>query len=181
MKRMDRSVSTPPLKLPEGARIVVPVDAVLPPSIRQMDGVSRGDPSVNCSRVLRWDPAIPLRLELVPAGFNFLHKWHAAAPLFDYNTLAFQHGTLEERQRTMAVIADLRVPLYETRALFLRQCPEVDALLEAWVTECDHLGAREASPEDDQHMRLAFHRALWKVPQLLMLPLPTTWIEGKQA
>jgi hypothetical protein len=171
MKRQDRSVSAPPLKLPDGARIVVPVDAVLPPSIRHMDGVSRGDPSVSCSHILRWDPAVPLRLELVPAGFNFLHKWHVAAPLYDYNTLAFQHGTLEERKRTMAVITDLRVPLCETRALFLRQCPEVDALLEAWEHE-------RAGGADE---RLAFHRALWQVPGLLMLPLPITWIEGKQA
>jgi hypothetical protein len=71
----------------------------------------------------------------------------------------------------MGVIADLRVPLYETRTLFLRQCPEIDALLKAWE--------REGSDGADE--RLAFHRALWQVPQLLMLPLPITWIEGKQA
>lgn len=164
--------SQPPsvVSLPAGARICVPVDAILQPPLRTMDGVSRGDARAIAPKTLLWNPEVPLRLELLPAGFRFLDHWHVAAPLYDYNTLAFQHGTLEERTRTMALIGDLRVPLYETRALFLRQCPEVDALLEAWAYE----------REDGTDERLAFHRALWRVKPLI-LPLPITWIEGKQA
>lgn len=175
MKRTRPSVPThsqPPsvVSLPAGAGIRVPVDAVLPPAIRNLDGVSRGEARVFAPHTLLWNPEVPLRLELLSAGFRFLDHWHVAAPLYDYNTLAFQHGTLEERKRTMAVIGDLRVPLYETRALFVRQCPEVDALLDAWTHE----------RKDDADERLAFHRALWRVKPLI-LPLPITWIEGKQA
>jgi hypothetical protein len=130
---------------------------------------TQGDPRVIHPRTLLLDPAVRLRRELIPVGLSFLHIWHIAAPLYDYNTLAFQHGTLEERQKTAEQIRDLRVPLYETRALFLRQCAETDALLAAWARE------REGGGDE----RLAFHRALWEVKPLI-LPLPITWIEGKQ-
>lgn len=149
------------------AAVAEPKPFTLPADAGIVD-VSQGDPRVSHARTLWLDPAVRLRRELIPAGLNFLHHWHIAAPLYDYNALAFQHGTLEERQKTAARIHDLRVPLYETRALFLRQCPEVDALLAAWTRE------REGGADE----RLAFHRALWETKPL-MLPLPTTWIEGK--
>lgn len=161
------------LTIPDDAGLVLPAGQELPTSWAQRvggDWTSSGDPRAFYPRTLLWDPAAPLRLELVPVGFNFLHHWHVAAPLYDYNTLAFQHGTLDERQRTAEAVYDLRVPLYETRALFVRQCAETDALLDAW--------ARERQGDADE--RLAFHRALWEVKPLI-LPLPITWIEGKHA
>lgn len=172
--RARRAAEAPrPLRIPDGAGIHLLGGAGVPASIGHLEAgkqTSQGDLRVPYSHTLLWDPAIPLRLELVPAGFNFLHYWHVAAPLFDYNSLGFQHGTLEERMATAERIRDLRVPLYETRALFVRQCPEVDELLEAW--------ARERQGDADE--RLAFHRALWEVKPLI-LPLPITWVEGKFA
>lgn len=162
------------LALPADAGLVLPAGHELPKAWAARvsgDWTSSADPRTSFyPRTLWWDPAVPLRLELVPVGFNFLHHWHVAAPLYDYNTLAFQHGTIEERLATTAAIGDLRVPLYETRALFLRRCDETNALLAAWALE------REGGGDE----RLAFQRALWTVKPLI-LPLPITWIEGKHA
>ena len=84
------------------------------------------------SRFLLWDPTAELKHELILTGFNLLDTWQMAVPLLDYNVLASDVGTEQERQATEAIIHDLRVPIYDTRVMFIRQCRETRQLFEMW-------------------------------------------------
>ena len=119
-------------------------------------------------RTLLWDPSAPLKVELLPAGFHFLERWSVVAPLWDYDQLARDLGSPADRARTEAVIHDLRVPVYETRALFVRRCEETAALLAQWAAELTQGGDE----------RLAFQRAVYRVKPLI-LAVPMTWIQGR--
>lgn len=114
-------------------------------------------------RTLFLDPAIGrVPWDQVPKGFGFLDTWEAAAPIWSYETLAADVAAGAERERTEALIGDLRVPLYETGLLFVRDCEGGRALLKAWQAE-------GAEP------RLAFLRALYQVKPLF-LALPRSWL-----
>ena len=113
-------------------------------------------------RTLRWDRRAPLRVELLPTGFRLLGIWEVAVPLVDYHVLAQDIGTLNDRRRTAEVIRDLRVPVYDTRLMFLRDTPDVRKLLAYWHSAT---GNRE----------LAFLCALYVVKPLV-LALPPTWM-----
>lgn len=114
-------------------------------------------------KTLLWDVRAQVEKYLIPLGFKFLDKWQIAVPLWDYRELAEGEGTEEERERTKEVIHDLRVPLYDTRLLFVRRCPETRALLELWENE-----------SGGNMDKLSFLRVLYKVKPLI-LALPTTW------
>lgn len=115
---------------------------------------------------LRWqktlflDTTAPVRVELIPAGFSLLDRWHVAVPMYDYRKLAADEGTDIERARAQAVLHDLRVPLYDTRMVFARQCEETERLLDLWGQEGGN--------------RLGFLTALYMVKPLVRA-LPCTW------
>jgi hypothetical protein len=113
-------------------------------------------------RTLYVEPGVAVPWTLVDAGFRALDKWDAAAPLG--GVLAADIGTQAERERTAAIVRDLRVPVYACELLFARS----GELVIAWRRECD----------DGGHPRLAFLRALYQVKPLF-LALPRTWIEGQ--
>jgi hypothetical protein len=127
--------------------------------------VAGGTPSAPWQRTLIWDPACPLRLELLPIGWHLLDTWQLAVPLCDYDTLARDVGTEDDRKQTEAAVRDLRVPLYDTRLIFARQCDEVEELLAEWTGQMDRA---------DSDPRLAFLRALYKVKPFV-LALPVLW------
>lgn len=110
-----------------------------------------------------WDTRAATPRHLLGAGFSFLNKWQVAAPLWDYRELAMNEGTDEERERTKSIIRDLRVPMYDTRLVFMRRCPETRTLLEIWDGE-----------SNGKMDRLSFLRALYRVKPLT-LALPVTW------
>lgn len=84
-------------------------------------------------RFLLWDPTrAELRRELILVGFGLLRTWQLAVPLLDYETLADNVGSEQERQETAAVVHDLRVPVYDTNVIFVRSCRETRRLFELW-------------------------------------------------
>ena len=110
-----------------------------------------------------------LRTELLPTSFELLKKWEIAVPLCDFNILAESVGSDEDRELTLSVLGDLRVPLYDVRQIYARRCTAASNLLGLWQAECKKV------PEGDP--RLAFLRALYNSP-LLILALPPSWIAG---
>ena len=110
---------------------------------------------------LLWNPKLRLRGELVPVGFHLLNTWQVAAPLWDYKELACHVGTDDDRECTQDVVRDLRMPLYDTRLIFVKRCGDTKALIDTWREE----------EGDEKH---AFLRALYKVKPLI-LALPVTW------
>lgn len=83
-------------------------------------------------RFLLWDLSANLRQDLILTGFGLLTRWQMAVPLLSYDILAQDIGTDEERQTAKATIHDLRVPLYDCRILFVRQCQETKRLFDLW-------------------------------------------------
>lgn len=108
--------------------------------------------------------------ELVGAGFGFLERWDAAAPLWRYGVLAEDLGGPAERARTEAIVRDLRIPVYAPELLFVAPTEAGRALVETWRAEC-------ADGEDE---RLAFVRALYLVKPRFCA-LPCTWVRDLTA
>lgn len=135
-----------------------------------LEVVSASSELLPFDRTLIWDPEAPLRLDLIPNGFHLITRfaWQIAVPLWSYEQLARDMGSEEARAATEAIIRDLRVPVYDPRVLFFRRCPETEALLETWQEEA-------GCGSDDDGMRLAFMRALYRVKPLVCA-LPVTWV-----
>jgi hypothetical protein len=111
--------------------------------------------------------------DLIPAGMHFCERWDVAAPLWRYGVLAKDQGGPHDRERTEAVIRDLRVLLYAHELLFVRNSPDGLRFLETWRAECGD-GNGEQSDE-----RLAFLRALYLVKPLFCA-LPRSWLADVQ-
>ena len=116
------------------------------------------------SKTLIWDVAVPLRGDLVPVGFNLLAKWQVCVPLWSYTELACHVGTEAEREMTRDVIRDLRVPIYDTRMIFVRRCADTRALIDDWLKEC----------ESSADKKLAWMRSVYRVKPVLCA-LPASW------
>jgi hypothetical protein len=114
------------------------------------------------ARTLLWDTSVLLRRELVPAGLALLERWELALVVPDYDRLARDAGSEEDRSLTEGLIRDLRVPLYEPGVVFARRCRDALEFLEAWREE----------PGD---RKLALLRALYRTKPLV-LALPNVWI-----
>jgi hypothetical protein len=110
-------------------------------------------------RFLLWDTTVELKRELILTGFKLLEKWQLAVPLLDYSILAENIGTAQEREETEAIIHDLRVPVYNTRVLFVRQCQETRKLFELW----------------DSGSQLKFLQALYQ-SRPVVNALPPSWV-----
>jgi hypothetical protein len=123
-----------------------------------------GEPYLAFNKTMCWNPAVPLRPELIGAGFAFLETWEMAAPLYSYDELAIHMGTDDDRAVTKDVIHDLRVPVVDTRLLFVRTCENTTRLFTLWSSE------RERGSD----IRLAFMRAWYQVKPLALY-LPVTW------
>jgi hypothetical protein len=122
-------------------------------------------------RTLFVDPGLgQVPWEQVGRGLAFLDTWEAAAPIWNYETLAADVAAGEERAVTEALIGDLRVPLYVHELLFVRDCAGGRALLTAFEEE-------RAGGGD---VRLAFLRALYRTKPLF-LALPRSWLRVSRA
>lgn len=120
-------------------------------------------------RTLFVEPGASVAWPMVPAGFHFLHRWDAAAPLWRYGVLAKDVGTPEERKRTEVLIGDLRVLLYSHELLFVRDSEGGRAFGQALAEEAAAGG----------EMRLAFLRAMHRTKPILCT-LPRTWLPDVQ-
>ena len=94
--------------------------------------VVTGEPSLPYAKNMIWHPDFSIDVSLIPVGLNLLERFEIAVPISDYNLLARDIGTDEERQKTEAIIHDLRVPVYDTRLIFARNCLAIDRLFELW-------------------------------------------------
>lgn len=115
---------------------------------------------------LIWANEFELRLDLLLVGFNLLKRWQIAIPLLDYTTLAAHIGTEAERARTEAVIRDLRVPVRDTRLIFVRRCEDTRRVMHLW---------RDSEAGNEQ---LAWLRAVYTVKPVVC-DLPASWT-GRQ-
>lgn len=123
------------------------------------------DYALDAHHVLFLDVSVPFRTALLIPGFRLLEVWEIAVPLCEYSLLAAHIGSHAERELTQTVIHDLRVPVYDSRLMFVRRCERTQLLLEQWKLEWESGG----------NVRLAFLRALYVVKPLIYA-LPYTWL-----
>ena len=113
------------------------------------------------------NPTFMPRVDLLVVGFNLLKKFQMAVPIRDYKLLASQIGTEAQREQAVAVLRDLRVPLRDTRLVFMRRCSATKDLMKLW-SELTTAGQDE---------RLAFMMAFYTVKPLVC-DLPASWSGG---
>ena len=124
-------------------------------------------------RTLFWDGKTHLRLDLMPAGFHRLTTgWQVAAPIYSYTILAKDLGDEADRERTKAIVRDLRVPVYDPRTIYVRRCSDTERLLGVWCEE--RAGFSVDQQEKDM---LALLRALYIVKPTICA-LPPSWIKA---
>lgn len=112
-----------------------------------------------------WTPGTKLRPDLIAQGFALLDKWHIVVPMCPDGVLASNTGPEAEREKTAALLGDGRVPLRDTRMIFVRRCEVTRAL---WAD----LHKELAEGADERH---AFLRALWThIPKVC--DVPPTWV-----
>ncbi|NUM47599.1 MAG: hypothetical protein HUU38_23090 [Anaerolineales bacterium] len=110
-------------------------------------------------------PGTRVPWHLLEAAWKLLDRWDAAVPLWQYTVTAETIGNPVDRDRTRAVIRDLRVLLHATELLFIRANEAGRALAEKWSEDV----------QDGGDPRLAFLRALYLVkPHLYVLPV--SWL-----
>jgi len=124
-----------------------------------------GEPQLAYDKTLIWHPSLNLNSGLIPVGFHLLDTWEVAVPIYDYDELANNVGDEADRERTAAVVHEMRCLLYDPRLVFVRKCPNGQALVDAWMAE------REQGDDD----KLAFLRALYAVKPFIVA-LPITWL-----
>lgn len=126
--------------------------------------IRQGELGCPFPRTLLLDPPAVPRLYLIRPGFELVRRWDLALPLAPGYSTADSIGTARDREATKEVIHDLRVPVYDTRLMFLRQGQTTSELLDLWKQE---------SQGSDE--RLAFLRALYQT-RPLVLALPPEWL-----
>jgi len=99
--------------------------------------VTTDEPVIAFDQTLLVGPGADVPWDLLDAGFHFLERWDAAAPLWRYGILAAHIGAPAERDRTETLTLDLRVPVYAADLLLLvRRSSSGLALIESWQQEC---------------------------------------------
>jgi len=122
-------------------------------------------------RTALWDPRINTTAESIALGLLRIDgrgefpAWELAAMLEHKTRLAADVGTPEERARTLEVLGDLRLPVYQTGLLWVRKTPAAEEVIQLWRAEVD-AGA------DPQH---AFLRVVY-TRRVLLCTLPADWI-----
>lgn len=120
-------------------------------------------PEIAFPKTFLWNGVVRIKPLLLPLGFGRLESWQIAVPVWDMTTLAQDIGTEEEQARLKGVVLDLRIPVYNVGAIFVRRCKATLKLIDDWNN----------IPGD---RRLSFLEALYTNP-LNLLALPTNWIE----
>jgi hypothetical protein len=131
------------------------------------------DGELTKKRNLIWNPSqVTLSPEQAIVGLSRIEKtrpeydaWEVAAMLMSKDAMALHYGPENERQQTKKAVGDLRIPVYNTAALWVRNTSAVKRLLNEWWA------AVEAGA-DERH---AFLRVLKKVP-VLICTLPAGWV-----
>jgi len=114
-----------------------------------------------------WEPSKVVSPRLLNYGFlrTVSGKWDLASSLFSYKALADQVGSEEDREGTKALIGDIRLPVYDSRLVWVRQTAASRAFLETWHKELEK-GTGEFH---------SFLRALYTArPMICTLPMDWT-------
>ena len=128
--------------------------------------VQASSPALLFEHSMIWNTGLQIRSEMIATGFSFLDTWEIAVPLWNYQQLAITAGDKDERDLTEKIIRDLRVPVYDTRLMFVKRSQTTTELFDLWRKDV----------RDGRDERLSFLRAIYNVKPFI-LALPTTWTD----
>lgn len=123
------------------------------------------------ARTLLWHPQQPLQRRQIALGFARVEdigryaSWEAAAMLRSNELLASQVCDAAEQHKTEQAIGDLRLPVYESSAVWVRKTTATEAFVAAWEAE-------RTESDCDEHCLL---RALYR-HRVLLCSLPAGWL-----
>ena len=100
---------------------------------------------------------------IAPSGDDI--TWEMAVALQSDMRMAVDVGSQAERDKTLALVGDLRLPLYDTGVVWVRKTPATEEVIQLWQEELD-------AGSDPTH---AFLRVIYTHP-LLLCTLPADWI-----
>jgi len=131
-----------------------------------------GSPSLPFDYTVLWKPSLSVTSQGLEAGLARLRSheiadretWEILATLVSEETMASDVGSPEEQRKTKKAVGDLRLPVYDTRLLWIRKTANTEDLIERWTVEL-------ATSADEQH---SFLRALYG-SKVMMLTLPPGW------
>ena len=122
-------------------------------------------------RTLLWRTRTPITPEGAALGLmridaeNPDSAWEMAAMLKGVTLLARDVGTELEQERTLEVLGDLRLPVYETGILWVRRTETTEEVIRQWQAEV-------SAGADEQH---AFIRTIYTHP-VILCTLPANWV-----
>lgn len=134
--------------------------------------IKEGNIRLPFKRTLLWNPALELTPAQANLGFSRIAKdgdytgWEMAAMLKGNRMLVSQYGNDNDRKQTQEIVGDLRLPVYETSALWVRRTQNTERIIQAWK---DAVGAGI----DEVH---AFLQTVYTNP-VLLCTLPHRWLE----
>lgn len=123
-------------------------------------------------RTLIWNANREIEPKQVALGFVRVEdtgryaSWEVAAMLRGNEMLAGEIGDLAEQRKTRDAVGDVRLPVYDAGAIWVRRTEATEALIAAWDRE------RKESPDAPEH---AFLRALY-THRVLLCSLPAGWL-----
>ena len=123
------------------------------------------------ARTLIWHPRQPLQRKQIALGFSRIEdtgryaSWEMAVMLRSNEMLASQIGDKAEQRRTQQTIGDLRLPVYESSAVWVRKTNDTEQMIAAW----------DAEMQESECEELAFLRALYQ-NRVLLCSLPAGWL-----
>lgn len=133
--------------------------------------VSYGEPDIPYEHTFLWNPLVPVSPQLLNYGWLRISKdnppqerWEMAATLLRIELTAADVGTAEEKQGTEKLIGDLRLPVYESGLLWIRQCPNSQKVIRSYAKYLDK----------GVHRYHAFLRALYS-ERAMLCTLPLDW------
>jgi len=135
---------------------------------------SEGDNWLPYDRTVIWLPGtkaftmarVALGLSYIEAGDDY-NSWEMAAALASEAKTVGQFGSEDEQQKTLKLLGDLRLPVYQTDMVWARRTPATEAMVAAWRAEVE-------SGADEIH---AFVRALY-THSVRLTTLPPQWLSG---
>ena len=98
---------------------------------------SYGSVAAPYTNTFLWEPSKVLSPRLLNYGFLRIVEggWDLASSLHSYKVLADRVGSEEDRRGTERLIGDLRLPVYDSRLVWVRDTPASCSFLEAWEVE----------------------------------------------
>lgn len=133
--------------------------------------VRMGSLELPFKRTLLWSPDLALTERQATLGFSRIEEaprgdgWEIAVMLQGNRMLASQIGSVLEQEKTTAAVGDLRLPVYDVNALWIRNTANSRRVMKAWKAELEE-------STDEAH---SFLRAIYTSP-VLLCTLPHQWL-----